>query len=126
LEWWLSRRSYRTIRQLGSHRMGSVIALHLAAVASAGAIHLLSGAGRVPLGTYVAGATVALAPIVFVLSGLGGLLRRTLLDPSIVNASITIGAALVLLLLAAALRTVLLFRQFAPSVSGHRNRAEFG
>jgi phospholipase D1/2 len=126
LEWWLSRRSYRSIRQLGSRSMAGVIALHLAAVASAGAIHLLSGAGRVPFLTYLGGAAIGLVPVVIALSGLGGLLRRTLLDPSIANASITIGAAVVLLLLAGALRAVLLFRQFAPSVSGHRNRAEFG
>jgi phospholipase D1/2 len=126
LKSWLSRRSYRTIRQLGSRRMAGVIALHLAAVASAGAIHLLSGAGRVPFQTYLGGAAIAIVPIVVALSGLGGLLRRTLLDPSVANAAITIGAALVLLLLAAALRTVLLIRQFAPSVSGHRNSAEFG
>jgi phosphatidylserine/phosphatidylglycerophosphate/cardiolipin synthase-like enzyme/uncharacterized membrane protein YdjX (TVP38/TMEM64 family) len=126
LKSWLSRRSYRAIRQLGSRQMSGVIALHLAAVASAGAIHLLSGAGRVPFRTYLGGAAIALVPIVVALSGLGGLLRRTVLDPSIANAGITIGAALVLLLLAAALRTVLLIRQFAPSVAGHRNSAEFG
>ena len=126
LKSWLSRRSYRTIRQLGSRRMAGVTALHLAAVASAGAIHLLSGAGRVPFLTYLGGAAIALVPVVIALSGLGGLLRRTLLDPSITNAAITMGAALLLLLLAAALRAVLLIRQFAPSLSGHRNSAEFG
>jgi phospholipase D1/2 len=126
LEWWLSRRSYRTIRQLGSRRIGGVIALHLAAVASAGAIHLLSGAGRVPFLTYLGGAAIGLVPSVAALSGLGGLLRRTLLDPSVANASMTVGAAVVLLLLAAVVRTLLLFRQFAPSVTGHRDRAEFG
>jgi len=126
LESWLSRRSYRSIRQLGSRRMAGVTALHLAAVASAGAIHLLSGAGRVPFLTYLGGAAIGLVPVVIALSTLGGLLRRTLLAPSIANASVTIGAALLLLLLAAALRAVLLIRQFAPSVSGHRDRAEFG
>jgi phospholipase D1/2 len=123
---WLSRRSYRSIRQLGSRSVSGVVALHLAAVASTGAIHLLSGAGRVPLLTYLGGSSIGLAPSVVALSGLGGLLRRTLLDPSLTNASITIGAALVLLLLVAALRRVLLIRQFAPSVSGHRDQAEFG
>ena len=97
---WLSRRSYRSIRQLGSRSVAGVVALHLAAVASAGAIHLLSGAGRVPFLTYLGGTAIGLVPGVVALSGLGGLLRRTLLDPSITNASITIGAALVLLLLA--------------------------
>ena len=105
---WLSRRSYRSIRQLGSRSVSGVVALHLAAVASAGAIHLLSGAGRVPFLTYLGGTSIGLVPGVVALSGLGGLLRRTLLDPSITNASITIGAALVLLLFVAALRAVLL------------------
>jgi phospholipase D1/2 len=123
---WLSRQSYRSIRQLGSRSVAGVVALHLAAVASAGAIHLLSGAGRVPFLTYLGGAAIGLVPGVIALSGLGGLLRRTLLDPTIANASITIGTAAALLLLAAALRTVLLLRQFAPSVSGHRDQAEFG
>ena len=123
---WLSRRSYRSIRQLGSRSVSGVVALHLAAVASAGAIHLLSGAGRVPFVTYLSGTSIGLAPSVVVLTGLGGLLRRTLLDPSITNASMTIGAALVLLVCVAALRKVLLIRQFAPSVSSHRNQAEFG
>src|SRR5688572_1461441 len=123
---WLSRRSYRSIRQLGSRSASGVVALHLAAVASAGAIHLLSGAGRVPFLTYLGGTAIGLAPGVVALSGLGGLLRRTLLDPSITNASITIGAALVLLVFVAALRGLLLIRQFAPSLSGHRGQAEFG
>ena len=123
---WLSRRSYRSIRQLGSRSASGVVALHLAAVASAGAIHLLSGAGRVPFLTYLGATSIGLAPGVVALSGLGGLLRRTLLDPSLTNASITIGAALVLLVFVAALRGVLLIRQFAPSVSGHRDQAEFG
>jgi phospholipase D1/2 len=123
---WLSRRSYRSIRQLGSRSVAGVAALHLAAVASAGAIHLGSGAGRVPFLAYLGGAAIGLVPGVVALSGLGSLLRRTLLDPSIANAAITIGAAVVLLLLATAVRAVLLIRQFAPSVSGQHGRAEFG
>ena len=65
-------------------------------------------------------------PVVAALSGLGGLLRQTLLHPSVSNGAITIGAALLLIAAAAGLRTFLLIRQFAPSVSLHRDRAEFG
>jgi hypothetical protein len=42
------------------------------------------------------------------------------------NALIVVGAALLLMAVAAALRTVLLIRRFAPSVTSHRTRAEFG
>jgi hypothetical protein len=49
-----------------------------------------------------------------------------MLHPSITNALITVGTALALTACAVTLRTFLLIRQFAPSVSGHRARAEFG
>jgi hypothetical protein len=61
-----------------------------------------------------------------VLSILGELLRDTLLHSSMSNGLITIGAAVLLLVLASALRTFLLIRQFAPTLAGHRGRAEFG
>jgi uncharacterized membrane protein YdjX (TVP38/TMEM64 family) len=103
-----------------------VLVLRLSSVASAGAIHLLCGATRVPVAAYTAGTVLALAPEMAALVGLGALLRRTLLDPSAWNGLITIAAALVIILAAAALRAFLLARQFAPSVLRHRTRAEFG
>jgi uncharacterized membrane protein YdjX (TVP38/TMEM64 family) len=123
---WISRRSYRSVRQLSAHGVGGVVALHLANVASAGAVHLLCGAGRVPLLTYLAGTIVSLAPAIVALSGLGGLLRATLLDPTLSNGFATIGAATLLLALTIGLRTLLVVRQFAPAVSSHRRRVEFG
>ena len=57
---------------------------------------------------------------------LGALLRHTLLDPTMSNGLMTVGAAILLTALAAVLRTFLLIRQFAPSVSNQRVRAEFG
>jgi hypothetical protein len=42
------------------------------------------------------------------------------------NGLMTVGAAILLTALAAVLRTFLLIRQFAPSVSNQRVRAEFG
>ena len=123
---WVSPRSYRSVRQLSAHSIAAVIVLRLASVASAGAIHLMSGAGRVPFATYLAGTMIALAPTVAALSGLGGLLRQTLLNPTLANGLMTIGAAVLLFALVAALRGFLLIRQFAPAVSRHRTRAEFG
>ena len=123
---WTSRRSYRSVRQLGAHGIIGVIVLRLSSVASTGAIHLLCGAGRVPFSTFMAGTVIGVAPAVIALSALGGLLRGALLHPSISNGLVTIGAAGLLLVLASALRTLLLIRQFAPSVTSHRDRAEFG
>ena len=52
---WISRRSYRSVRQLGARGVGGVVMLRLASVASAGSIHLVCGAGRIPFATYIAG-----------------------------------------------------------------------
>jgi uncharacterized membrane protein YdjX (TVP38/TMEM64 family) len=123
---WMSRRSYRSGRQMGTRGVVGVLVLRLASVASAESSHLLCGASRVPFTTYMAGTAIGLAPVVSALTGLGALVRYTLLNPSVANWSITIGAALLLIALAVVLRAFLLTRQFAPSVSHHRNRAEFG
>jgi uncharacterized membrane protein YdjX (TVP38/TMEM64 family) len=123
---WMTRRSYRSGRQLSGRGILGVVVLRLSSVASAGAIHLLCGARKVPFGTYIAGTALGVTPAVALLSGLGALLRRTLLHPSVSNGLIAIGAGLVLIALAAALRTFLLIRQFAPMVTSHRERAEFG
>jgi uncharacterized membrane protein YdjX (TVP38/TMEM64 family) len=122
----MSSRAYRSGRQLGARGVLGVLVLRLASIASAGSIALLSGAGRVPFGPYMVGTTIGLAPAVAALGGLGALLRTALLYPSVSNALITIAAALLLIAVAAGLRTFLLIRQFAPSVSRQRQRAEFG
>jgi phospholipase D1/2 len=123
---WMSRRSYRSVRQLGRRGVSGVVVLRLASVASAGSIHLLSGAGRVPFMTYMAGTLIALAPTMAALGGLGALVRRALLHPSIGNAAIIGGAAALLGALALVLRMFLLVRQFSPSISRQHHRAEFG
>ena len=123
---WISRRSYRSVRQLSARGVGGVILLRLASIASAGAIHLLCGAGRVPFATYMTGTIVGLVPVIAALCWLGGLLRETFMRPSLSNGFATIGAAVLLFLLASGLRTFLLIRQFAPALSSHRDRAEFG
>ena len=126
LQRWMSHRSYRSVRQLSAHGVVGVIVLRFATVASAGSIHLACGAGRVPFAVYMAGTVIALAPAVYALSGLGGLLRHTLLNPSVSNGFFTIGAAVLLFALVSGLRAILLIRQFAPVLSGHRRSAEFG
>jgi hypothetical protein len=74
----------------------------------------------------MAGTAIGLIPPLAALTGLGALLRHTLLYPSVPYALMTIGAAGLVICLAAGLRTLLLARQFAPAVTSHRNRAEFG
>jgi uncharacterized membrane protein YdjX (TVP38/TMEM64 family) len=123
---WMSRRSYRSARQLGARGLMGVLVLRLASVATSGTIHLLCGAGRVPFAAYMAGTLLAFAPAVVALAGLGALLRQALLEPTLSHGLTAMGAALLLTALAAGLRTLLLIRQFAPSVSRHRARAEFG
>jgi uncharacterized membrane protein YdjX (TVP38/TMEM64 family) len=123
---WITRRSYRSIRQLSARGVIGLVVLRLASVASAGSIHLLCGAGRVPFGAYMAATAICLAPTIAALSGLGSLLRHTLLNPSLSNAFATIGATVLLLAVASGLRAFLLVRQFASAVSSHREGAEFG
>jgi uncharacterized membrane protein YdjX (TVP38/TMEM64 family) len=123
---WMSRQSFRSGGQLQAKGLLDVVALRLASVASAGSVHLLCGAWRVPFARYLLGTAIGMAPAIAALCLLGGLLRQTLLQPSIANGLLAIGAAVVVIAIAAGLRTLLLFRQFGPSISGHRSRAEFG
>ena len=123
---WMSGRSYRSIRQLRTQGFIGIVALRLASVASAGSIHLLCGAWRVPFTTYLAGSAIGLVPAIAALCGFGGLLRQAFLEPTLWNGLMAMGAGVALIAVAAALRTFLLLRQFAPSVTSHRERAEFG
>ena len=123
---WMSRRAYRSARQLGAQGVTGVMVLRLASVASAGSIHLLCGAAHIPFHTYVTGTLIGLAPATFVLAGLGALIHRMLLAPSLSNALIVTGAMVTIVAAAVALRTILLMRRLAPSVTRHRTGAEFG
>ena len=130
---WMSRRSYRSARQLSGRRAkggagtaADVAVLRLATVASAGAVHLFCGARRVPFGPYLAGTAIGLVPPVAALVWLGAVLRPALLYPSMWTGLITMAAALGVAGAAYGLRTLLLIRQFNPTVLGHRERAEFG
>jgi phosphatidylserine/phosphatidylglycerophosphate/cardiolipin synthase-like enzyme/uncharacterized membrane protein YdjX (TVP38/TMEM64 family) len=123
---WMSRRAYRSARQLRVHGPGDVIFLRLTSLASAGSIHLLCGAARVPFRPYVAGTLLGLAPVMFALAGLGSQLRYTLLTPSISNALIALGSAMAVVAVAVVMRTLLLVRRLGPLAASHRTRAEFG
>jgi len=123
---WVSRTSFRSIRQVGANGVRGVAMLRLTGVASAGAVHLLCGAGRVPFAAYLTGTAIGLVPAIAALNGLGALLGSTLLAPTPQNAAMTVLAALGVLACALALRALLLIRQFAPTMSRHRARAEFG
>lgn len=123
---WMSRRSYRSIRQLGTHGVGGVAILRLVSMASAGAVHLACGAARVPVAAYAAGSLIGLTPIVVALSVLGALVRAATLQPSWARWAAVGGVVVVLAGLGAAVRTLLLLRQFTPTVSRQRLRAEFG
>jgi phospholipase D1/2 len=123
---WVSPRSYRSIRQLGAHRAIGVLVLRMSSVASTGAINLLCGAGRVPFASYMAGTVVGMVPVIVALSTFGGIFRDALLEPSLGHALTTIAGTVLLIVLVGAMRTLLLIRQFAPSVAMHRSRAEFG
>jgi uncharacterized membrane protein YdjX (TVP38/TMEM64 family) len=122
----MSRRAYRSARQLGAQGVGGVLVLRLASVASAGSIHLLCGGGRVPASTYMLGTFIGLLPTVFAVAGLGALVRYALVHPTLPNLLLAVGASLLLVTAAALIRTLLLIRRFAPTLASHRAQAEFG
>ena len=122
----MSRRAYRSARQLGARGAVGVALLRLTSIASGGSIHLVCGAARVPFGAYLLGSIVGLTPVMIVLSAVGSLIRTAFLRPS--GSTVTLAAAGVLATgaLAFGVRSLLLIRQFAPSVRRHREGAEFG
>ena len=108
LQRWMSQRSYRSVRQLERARSRW---RHRPALRDRGERRVDSSCVRCGAGsfaTYMAGTAIALAPAVYALSGLGGLLRHTLLNPSVSNGLLTIGAAVLLFALASGLRAILL------------------
>ena len=103
-----------------------MLVLRLASVATSGSIHLLSGAGKVPFTTFITATLLTFVPVIAVFTGLGALLRLTLLAPTTYHVLLTIGVALLVMVGSGVLRTLLLIRQFAPSLTNQRARAEFG
>jgi phospholipase D1/2 len=123
---WMSLPAYRSGRQLVARSPVAVAMLHFAGFVPAWSAHLICGASRISLGHYLPGAVAGLVPAVVALTGLGALLRETVFHPTIESGLLSMGAAALLIAVTAALRTFLLVRRFAPGLSLHRRRAEFG
>lgn len=123
---WMSRRAYRSTRQLGAHGAVGVARLRLMSIASALSINLMCGATRVPLGTYLLGSAAGLAPPMFVLAALGSVLGTAFREPSWTHGLTAAAAVLGAGTLAFAVRALLVARQFSPTWRRHRAQAEFG
>jgi phosphatidylserine/phosphatidylglycerophosphate/cardiolipin synthase-like enzyme/uncharacterized membrane protein YdjX (TVP38/TMEM64 family) len=123
---WMTRRGYRSARQLGAHGVVGVAVLRLMSVASALSVHLVSGATRVPLGAYLLGSAIGLALPMFVLAGVGSLLGTAFREPSWANGLAAVGGVIGACALAFAIRALLVARQFSPTMRRHRAQAEFG
>jgi len=123
---WMSRRAYRSARQLGAHGAVGVAVLRLMSIASALSVHLVCGATRVPVGAYLLGSAAGLAPPMFVLAGVGSLLRTAFRDPSWVNGLTAATGVIGACALAFAVRALLVARQFSPTLRRHRTQSEFG
>jgi uncharacterized membrane protein YdjX (TVP38/TMEM64 family) len=123
---WMSRRAYRSARQLGAHGALGVAMLRLMSVASARSVHLVCGATRAPVWAYLLGSAVGLAPTMFVLAGVGSLFGSAFHDPSWTNGLIAVAGAIGACALAFAVRALLVARQFSPTLRRHGTQAEFG
>jgi len=123
---WMSRRAYRSARQLGADGAVGVAVLRLMSIASALSIHLVCGATRVPIGAYLIGSAAGLAPPMFVLAGVGSLLGTAFRDPSWVHGLTAATGVIGACALAFAVRALLVARQFSPIQSRHRSQTEFG
>ena len=113
---WMRQRSYRSGQQLGRRGVVAVAVLRLSAVGSAGSIQLMCGAARVPFAGYLAGRRWALRRSSSRFSGLGALLRRTMLA-SVGRANGADDRSATLLLARRrrrVLRAFFLIRQFSP------------
>ncbi len=123
---WMSRRAYRSARQLGAHGAVGVAVLRLMSIASALSVHLVCGATRVPVVAYLLGSAAGLAPPMFALAGVGGLLGTAFREPSWFHGLTAAAGVLGACALAFVVRALLVARQFSPTLRRHRAQAEFG
>ena len=123
---WMSRRAYRSARQLGARGILGVAVFRLASIASSGSVNLVCGAAHVPFGRYLIGSAVGMAPMALVLAVIGSLLRAAIDRPGWSNLLIGAAAVLGACGLAFVVRSLLVARQFSPSVRRHRTGAQFG
>jgi uncharacterized membrane protein YdjX (TVP38/TMEM64 family) len=122
----MSRRAYRSARQLSARGAVAVAVFRLTSIASSSSVNLVCGAARVPFGAYVIGTTLGLPPMVLLLAIVGSLLRAAIAHPGWINALTAVAAVAGVGVLAFGVRSLLVARQFSPSVRRHRTRAEFG
>ena len=123
---WMSQRSYRTTRQAQLRGPLAIALFRVTASAGAGAIHLASGARRLPFRDYLIGTVLALLPVVPAIAALGAMFRHLILHPSVWNSIITMAASFALIAVAGLVRMAVLIRQFRPAAATHQSRAEFG
>jgi phospholipase D1/2 len=123
---WMSRRAYRSARQLGAHGIMGVAVLRMTSIATAGSVSLICGAAKTPFGSYLMGSILGLLPVVIVLSGIGSLIRSALLSPAWSHTFLAVVGVLGVCVLAFAVRSLLLMRQFSPTERRYRERTEFG
>jgi phospholipase D1/2 len=123
---WMSRRAYRSARQLGARGIMGVAVLRMTSIASAGSVSLICGAAKAPFASYLMGSILGLLPVVIVLSGIGSLIRSALLSPAWSHTFLAVAGVLAVCVLAFGVRSLLLMRQFLPSERRYRERAEFG
>jgi phospholipase D1/2 len=123
---WMSRRAYRSTRQLGAHGVVGIAMLRMTSIASAGSVSLICGAASVPFGPYLIGSILGLIPVVIVLSAMGGLIRSALLNPGWSSGFMAVAGVLGVCVLVFVVRALLLMRQFSPTARLHRDGAEFG
>lgn len=123
---WMSRRAYRSARQLGARGIMGVAVLRMTSIASAGSVSLICGAAKTPFASYLMGSILGLLPAIIVLSAVGSLIRSALVSPAWSHAFFAAAGLLGVCVLAFAVRSLLLMRQFSPSERRHRERAEFG
>jgi phosphatidylserine/phosphatidylglycerophosphate/cardiolipin synthase-like enzyme/uncharacterized membrane protein YdjX (TVP38/TMEM64 family) len=123
---WMSRRAYRSARQLSARGVLGVAVLRLTSIASGNSVDLICGAAKVPFLAYMVGSILGLMPVVLVLSGVGSLIRAAVLQPGWTHGFEAVAGVLGAGVLALAVRSLLLMRQFSPTLRQHRERAEFG
>lgn len=123
---WIGGRAYRLWSRMGGREGASIAVLRLVSIASAGSIHLLSGAARVPFRDYAFGTLVGTAPWIVLLAVFGGLVRATVLHPGPWMSTSMAALALGLLLLTFRLRRTFLLRQMRPVMREQEERARFG
>ena len=122
----MSRRAYRSARQLGAHGLTGVAVMRLTSIASALSVHLVCGATRVPIAAYLIGSAAGLAPAMFILAWVGSRLGAAVATPDWWTVLAAVGAVIGVSVLAFGVRALLVLRQFSPTLRRHREGAEFG